>query len=92
MKKFRVIGEAPFKGYAPGEVFEAEFTDEDEARFIERGAIELADEATEVKAESDEGDQESGATTDEPVTEDDTPAEDAEQSSGLFGGGRKERS
>lgn len=43
MKKYKVLGEASFRGYMPSQEFEAEFTDAQEARYIERGSIELAD-------------------------------------------------
>lgn len=59
-KSYRVVGEAPFKGHRPGEVFEAEFADAEEARYVTRGAIELADGAAAVKAGGASGEGGSG--------------------------------
>lgn len=42
-RKYRVVGETRFMGHYPGDEFEADFTDNQEARYIERGSIELAD-------------------------------------------------
>lgn len=42
-RKYRVIGDAPFHGYVKDQEFEADFTEAQEARYIARGSIELAD-------------------------------------------------
>lgn len=83
MKKYRVKGGTRFKGHAPGEVFDAEFTDKEEKRYIERGAIELADGAAAVEADSaPSGEGESG-------DGDSSTDTGRGAGSGLLGGGRK---
>jgi hypothetical protein len=41
-KKYVVSGNTPFMDHQPGEEFEAELTEEQERRALERGSIELA--------------------------------------------------
>jgi hypothetical protein len=38
---YKVTGPTAYKGHQPGEQFEAELTDEQEQRALERGAIEV---------------------------------------------------
>lgn len=42
MKTYEVVGETRFQGHAPGETFDADFTEDEERRFTERGSIRLA--------------------------------------------------
>lgn len=73
MSQYRVIGGAPFKGTAPGGTFEADFSDADEARYLARGAIELAGGEGAVAPEStDETPVPDG---DGPTSEDDVDAQ-----------------
>lgn len=43
MRTYRVVGNAPFQGHGPGEEFDAELSEGQEKRAIERGSIALAD-------------------------------------------------
>jgi hypothetical protein len=41
MTKYEVVGATAFDGHQPGEVFDADLTEEEEDRAIERGAIKV---------------------------------------------------
>ena len=69
MKTYRVTGAAKTLGHAPGDVFDADLTEGQEARLISRGALEVADEAPqEPEATETETAEEQTQTTDDSET------------------------
>jgi len=56
MGKYKVEGTRPVFGHEPGETFEKDLTEEQEARYVARGSISLAGAQSSTPVETDAGD------------------------------------
>lgn len=58
MTSYTVTGTTSYRGFAPGETFDAELTEDEERRAVERGSISVGAESTETSTQEEAGSDE----------------------------------